>query len=239
MKFTTMPVALAICVAAFSIQGCSLSSSTSSVVSSTLQLEKSASASFAAFEESEQMMSDVGSISNSESIVITKDDGKSISYKIASSLDAGGSTITFRFDDLGAGKSTILAEIDVPPVARGKQYLSEHKIRNVLDKSLKEFAAALNKDESVASALRQINSTILTVAIVTNSTNDKDDMQLVIDMMDSGEGGETSLASSEFTQSDVSDSAITGKPSMQLDEGNNSDWDDSEEPGDFTDTEGY
>jgi hypothetical protein len=185
------------------------------------------------------MTSEIGSIANSESIVITKKDGKSISYEIASSLDAGGSTITFRFDDLGDGKSSIRAEIDVPPVARGKQYLSEHKIRNVLDKSLKEFAAAFNRDESVASALRQINQTILTVAVVTNSTNDKDDMQLVMDMMDSGEGNETSLTSSKYSPSDVSDTAITGKPSMELDDGEASDWSDSEESSEFAVGEDY
>ncbi len=184
------------------------------------------------------MTSDVGSIANSENIVITKEDGKSISYKIASSLDAGGSTITFRFDDLGDDKSTIRAEIDVPPVARGKQYLSERKIRNEIEKSLKEFASAINKGESVASALRQINSMMLTVEIVTNSTNEKDDMQLAIDMLESSGDSEASFASSDFSQGDVSDGAITGEPSTKLDESGASNWNDSEESSEFS-TEDY
>lgn len=239
MKFKSLPVAIAICMANFSIQGCSPSSSTTSVVSSTLQLNQSANAAFAAFEESEDMTSDVGNIANSENIVITKENGESITYKIASSLDAGGSTITFHFDELGAGKSAIRAEIDVPPVARGKLYLSEHKIRNEIEKSLKEFAAALNEDESVASALRQINSTMLLVEIATNSTNEKDDIQLVIDMMESGDDSETSFASSEFSSSDVSDAAITGEPSTAIDENGTSDWDDSEESSDVAAGEDY
>jgi hypothetical protein len=217
MKLNVLPIAAAVVLATFAVQGCSLPSSTSSVESSALPVNQSASTVFAAFDEGEDMTADIGSIASSDNIAITKDDGKSITYSIASSIDAGGSTITFYFDEAGENKSIIRAEIDVPPVKRGTKFLSEHKIRNEIDKSLKEFAAALNDDKSPASALRQINSTLLIVDIVTNSTNDEDDMQLVMDMMEA-EGGEASLASADYSEGNVSNTAITGKPSIDLEE---------------------
>ena len=194
-------------------------------MSTTSELNGSAASAFAAFEENEEMTSDVGNIANSQNITIVKDSNK-ITYEIASSLDAGGSTITFHFEPIGDSKSSIRAEIDVPPVARGKSYLSENKIRNAIDKSLKSFAAAFNNDESVASALREINSTLLIVEIATNSTNDDDDMRFVLDMMDGGDGGGTAFASAQLGEADVSDTSITGKPSMEL--GENSDFGTSE-----------
>jgi hypothetical protein len=205
-----------------SVQGCSRMSSASSVTSSTSELNDSAGSAFAAFVENEGMTSEVGNISNSQNITITKDEGSKITYEIASSLDSGGSTITFHFDERGANKSSVRADIDVPPVARGTKYLSEIKIRNAIDKSLKAFAEAFNREESVASALRDINSTVLLVEIATNSTNEGDDMRLVLEMMEDGEEGEAEFASAQFRETEVSDTSITGKPSMDLEE--NSDY---------------
>lgn len=217
-------LAAALCLLSVSTNGCS--GAPSAAKSAEIEISQSAASAFAAFEENEDMSSTVGQLSNSSNINITKDDGKSITYSISSSLDKGGSTIVFYFDDLGNGKSTIRTEVDVPPLARGTKYLSETKIRDELEKSIKSFASAVNGEQSTASALRDINMLLLSVDVATNSSSNEDDMALVGELMGQEDDADVAIAANDAPESHVSEGAINGRPSMALTD-NSDDWNDS------------
>lgn len=218
-------LAAALCLLSVSTAGCSPGSSASK--SAAVEISQPADSAFAAFEENEEMTSEVGQISNSSNIDITKNDGKSITYSIASALDKGGSTITFYFDDLGNGKSKIRTEVDVPPVSRGTKYLSEKKIRDRLETAIKSFASAVSNDQSAASALRDVNMLLLSVDIATNSTNDEDDLALLNELMGDEDGTETALAANDAPESRISEGSINGEPSMALN-GSSDEWNDND-----------
>lgn len=105
-------------------------------------------------------------------IVVTRQDGKAITWHVPSSADSDGSTITLNFvAGDSPGQTVIKATVDVAPVhdARNtKLVVSEDKVAGILEEAVRDMASDLDRDASPRESGRTLNGVFDLVAIATN-----------------------------------------------------------------------
>lgn len=105
-------------------------------------------------------------------VVITREDGKAITWHVPSSADSDGSTITLSFvpgDD--PGKTVIRATVDVAPVKdvrNTRLVVSEDRVAGILEEAVRDVATDLDRDMSYRESGRTFNGVLDLVAIATN-----------------------------------------------------------------------
>jgi hypothetical protein len=124
---------------------------------------------FRAFADGSKMSSDLGKLSDASQITVTLDPNRSITYRISSTIDSDGTTIKINFGDAGANNSTISAEVDVADVRQGNKYISEAKVQKMLKDDINDVAYSLNNHKINEAKLKDINATLISLAVLTNT----------------------------------------------------------------------
>jgi hypothetical protein len=105
-------------------------------------------------------------------VVLTREQGKAITWHVPSSVDSDGSTVTLTFVEGDTpGKTVIRATVDVAPVHdinNTKLVVSEDKVAGILKEAVRDVATDLERDASYRESGRTLNGVFDLVAIATN-----------------------------------------------------------------------
>lgn len=130
---------------------------------------------YAAFDEASgygSALRDSGLMTLDKDVVVTRQNGKTITWHVPSSADSDGSTITLTFvQGATAGQTVIEAKVDVAPVHdihNSKLVVSEDKVAGILEGTVRSMATDLDRDASYRESGRAMNGVFDLVAIATN-----------------------------------------------------------------------